>query len=153
MIQKNLRKLIKRLLWYILPTFQNKNQIVKKKSFFWWCQTEKELLSELFRPGQIACLMPIKRAWARKTSETHILPCKKRRKQIFSQIGKTMKNLQWIPNARMNTRVLVIFWCLYINGVKIALSPELEQVIRTFQTSMMVLLTKTVSTEKVNLKC
>ena len=44
----------------------------------------------------------------------HILLCKKEKKtlvlQIFSQIGKTMKKLQWIPNTIVNTSVFETFW-------------------------------------------
>ena len=42
------------------------------------------------------------------------LLCKKQKKlldlQVFSQIGKTMKKLQWISNAIMKTSLLVILW-------------------------------------------
>ena len=34
--------------------------------------------------------------------------------QIYCRIRKTMKKLQWIPNAIVNTSALVICWCLCI---------------------------------------
>ena len=46
-----------------------------------------------------------------------ILPWKNQKSwdlQIYCRISKTMKKLQWIPNAIVNTSALVIFWCLCI---------------------------------------
>ena len=43
----------------------------------------------------------------------HVLLCKKEKKtlvlQIFCQIGKTVKKLQWIPNTIVNTSVFETF--------------------------------------------
>ena len=75
---------------------------------------------ETFRPGQIARLIPIRRAGACKTTETRpILRArtfyyvKKKSEldlQISSQIDEAMKKLHWIPNTFENTIVPVIFW-------------------------------------------
>ena len=76
------------------------------------------------KPGQIARPMPIRRAQerkipeARQISRAHIFCLVKKKNsfdlQISSQIAKTIKKLQWIPNAIVNTSVFVIFWCLHI---------------------------------------
>ena len=43
--------------------------------------------------------------------------------QVFSQIGKAIKNLQWIPNTIMNISVLEYFDNVYISdSIKTALS-------------------------------
>ena len=34
--------------------------------------------------------------------------------QISSQIDKTIKRLEWIPNSIVNSSALVMFWCLHI---------------------------------------
>ena len=85
------------------------------------------------RPAQIAPPMLIRRARARKTSETRPIFrantfCLVKRKkildlQVFSQIGKIIKKLQWIPNTMINTSVLECFDNVYISdGVKTTLS-------------------------------
>ena len=68
------------------------------------------------RPEEIARPMPIGRARAHKISDTRPIFragtfCLVEKKkpldlQDFSQIGKTMKKLQWVPNTIMNTNLL-----------------------------------------------
>ena len=68
--------------------------------------------------------MPIGRSGARKTSEArpifraYTFSFVKKKNifdlQISSQIDKTIKKLQWIPNTIVSTSVFVTFWCLHI---------------------------------------
>ena len=98
-----------------------------------------------------------------KTSEIseklgkHILPFKKKKKtdlQVFSQIAKSMRRLQWIPNTFMDTSLFfLLFFQVYMSDdIKTSLSthelgnnwlPLLEHVrdvqFRALQTSMMAL--------------
>ena len=66
--------------------------------------------------------------------------------QIFSRIGKTMKNLQWIQNTNVNT-CIIFLWCLrswwrqnwfiYLHLVSCLLLKKVRGVTRALQMSTM----------------
>ena len=125
------------LLMYIIFAAQNSITITseKQRECFWEGLTNMVTVTRTawfttlvhIKSRQIARLMPVRRACARKTYERHPIfwarKCylaKKKKMldiQIFSRMGKTTKMLHSIPDTIANSSVLVIIWYGYIFDV------------------------------------
>ena len=111
----------------ILEHSQSKSELcLKKQSLKFWKRTGKIFVRNVFRWGSTPWSY---QAWTNCAPmgalgrakplffpifRARIFCLLKKKKtldlQVFSQIVKTMKKLQWIPNTLLNASVLVIFW-------------------------------------------